>query len=110
MRLYAEDPVTFMPAPGTIDRWDLPSGDGIRVDSGYGAGDTVSPYYDPMLAKLCVWGENRAAALERATALIAGSRVAGVTTNLPLLSRVLETADFVSGDYDTGLIGRMTRG
>ena len=110
MRLYAEDPVTFMPAPGTIDRWDLPSGDGIRIDSGYGAGDTVSPYYDPMLAKLCVWGENRAAALERATALIAGSRVAGVTTNLPLLSRVLETADFVSGDYDTGLIGRMTRG
>jgi acetyl-CoA carboxylase biotin carboxylase subunit len=55
-RVYAEDPVRFLPGPGAITVWEEPSGEGIRVDSGYAAGDTVTPYYDPLMAKLCAWG------------------------------------------------------
>ena len=55
MRVYAEDPVRFLPGPGAITRYQEPSGEGIRVDSGYAEGDVVTPHYDPLLAKLCVW-------------------------------------------------------
>jgi acetyl-CoA carboxylase biotin carboxylase subunit len=56
LRVYAEDPKRFLPSPGAITVWAEPEGEGIRVDAGYAAGTTVTPYYDPLLAKLCVWG------------------------------------------------------
>ena len=59
LRVYAEDPGRFLPSPGNISSWDEPSGPGIRVDSGYAAGNTVTPFYDPLLAKLCVHGASR---------------------------------------------------
>jgi acetyl-CoA carboxylase biotin carboxylase subunit len=62
LRIYAEDPVRFLPGPGTITEWDEPAGDGVRVDAGYQAGNTVTPFYDPLLAKLCVHGADRAQA------------------------------------------------
>src|SRR4051812_35829999 len=65
LRVYAEDPIRFLPGPGTIRRWEEPSGEGIRVDAGYQDGDTVTPFYDPLLAKLAVWGSDRSQALER---------------------------------------------
>ena len=68
LRIYAEDPVRFLPGPGTITEWDEPTGDGVRVDAGYQAGNTVTPFYDPLLAKLCVHGADRAQALERRAA------------------------------------------
>src|SRR4029079_9480685 len=72
LRINAEDPKRFMPGPGAITTWVEPTGEGVRVDSGYGPGDTVTPYYDSLLAKLIVSGPDRAAALDRARAAVAG--------------------------------------
>jgi acetyl-CoA carboxylase biotin carboxylase subunit len=107
LRVYAEDPKRFLPSPGPITEWSEPSGPGIRVDSGYAAGTTVTPFYDPLLAKLCVHGATRAEALSLARSAVADFRVAGPKTNLPFHAELLDNPEFVSGDYDTGLIGRM---
>jgi acetyl-CoA carboxylase biotin carboxylase subunit len=107
LRVYAEDPTRFLPSPGTIEVWDEPSGDGVRVDAGYTAGNTVTPYYDPLLAKLCAWGADRDTALARARAAVDGFRIEGLKTNLPLFTELLADPSFVSGDYDTGIIEKM---
>jgi acetyl-CoA carboxylase biotin carboxylase subunit len=107
LRVYAEDPKRFLPGPGTITRWEEPVGDGIRVDAGYAAGDTVTPFYDPLMAKLCVWGPDRPATLERAAAALAGFVVEGPKCNLPFFTELLDHPEFVSGRYDTGLVSRM---
>jgi acetyl-CoA carboxylase biotin carboxylase subunit len=107
LRVYAEDPKRFLPSPGTIAAWDEPAGEGVRVDAGYVAGNTVTPYYDPLLAKLCVWGPDRPSALERARQAVSEFRIEGLKTNLPFFTELLTDAGFVSGDYDTGLIERM---
>ncbi len=109
LRVYAEDPRRFLPGPGTITRWEEPAGDGIRVDAGYAAGDVVTPYYDPLMAKLCVWGEDRAATLARARDAVAGFAVEGPKCNLPFFAELLADPEFVSGQYDTGLVTRMRR-
>ena len=109
MRVYAEDPVRFLPSPGVVLRWEEPTGPGVRVDAGYQAGNTVSPRYDPMLAKLIVHGPDRAAALESARSAVASFRIEGLKTNLPFLARLLEEPGFVSGDYDTGIVAGMTQ-
>ncbi|MDH2427787.1 biotin carboxylase N-terminal domain-containing protein [Sphaerisporangium sp. TRM90804] len=106
-RVYAEDPKRFFPGPGKIDVWEEPAGPGIRLDSGYVAGNTVTPFYDPLMAKLCVHGADREEALERAREAVAAFRVEGPKNNLPFFVELLENAEFVSGDYDTGLVGRM---
>jgi acetyl-CoA carboxylase, biotin carboxylase subunit len=106
-RVYAEDPKRFLPSPGDIVAWDEPAGEGIRVDAGYEAGTTVTPYYDPLLAKLCVWGPDRPAALERARQAVRDFSIEGPKTNLPFFVELLAEPAFVSGDYDTGLIERM---
>jgi acetyl-CoA carboxylase, biotin carboxylase subunit len=107
LRLYAEDPKRFLPGPGAITRWEEPAGEGIRVDAGYGEGDTVTPYYDPLMAKLCVWGPDRAAALALAREAVAGFVVEGPKNNLPFFAELLNDEEFVSGAYDTGLVSRM---
>jgi acetyl-CoA carboxylase, biotin carboxylase subunit len=107
LRVNAEDPVRFLPGPGRVTRWDEPSGEGVRVDSGYAAGTTVTPHYDSLMAKLIVHGADRAQALERARAAVAGFTVEGPKCNLPFFAELLETPEFVSGDYDTGIVGRM---
>jgi acetyl-CoA carboxylase biotin carboxylase subunit len=109
MRVYAEDPKRFLPAPGPVDVWVEPSGDGVRVDSGYTAGNVVTPNYDPLLAKLCVLGGDRDEALDRARAAVADFRIEGLKTNLPFFAELLADPAFVSGDYDTGVIDRMRR-
>ena len=107
LRIYAEDPVRFLPGPGTITRWDEPSGEGIRVDAGYQAGNTVTPFYDPLLAKLCVHGTDRESALERARTAVAAFAIAGPKTNLAFHAELLDNPQFVSGDYDTSLISTL---
>ena len=107
LRVYAEDPKRFLPSPGPITEWSEPSGPGIRVDGGYAAGTTVTPFYDPLLAKLCVHGATRAEALSLARSAVADFRVAGLKTNLPFHAELLDNPEFVSGDYDTGLVNRM---
>jgi acetyl-CoA carboxylase biotin carboxylase subunit len=107
LRVYAEDPKRFLPSPGDIAVWDEPSGDGVRVDAGYGAGNTVTPFYDPLLAKLCIWAPDRDAALERAREAVGEFRIEGPKTNLPLFAELLNDPSFVSGNYDTGIIEKM---
>ncbi len=107
MRVYAEDPKRFLPGPGEITTWVEPSGEGVRVDSGYAAGDVVTTHYDPLLAKLCVWAEDRPAAIERARAAVAAFEIEGPKNNLPFFTELLAYDGFVSGDYDTGVIERM---
>jgi acetyl-CoA carboxylase, biotin carboxylase subunit len=107
LRIYAEDPVRFLPGPGTITRWDEPSGEGVRVDAGYQVGNTVTPFYDPLLAKLCVYGADRESALERARTAVAAFALAGPKTNLAFHAELLDNPQFVSGDYDTSLIATL---
>jgi acetyl-CoA carboxylase biotin carboxylase subunit len=107
LRVYAEDSKRFLPSPGLIEEWVEPSGPGVRVDSGYAAGNRVTPNYDPLLAKLCVHGADRAQALERAAAAVAGFTVTGPKTNLQFHAELLESAEFRSGDYDTSIVSRL---
>ncbi|MBM7083186.1 acetyl-CoA carboxylase biotin carboxylase subunit [Micromonospora humidisoli] len=107
LRINAEDPKRFLPGPGVIGTWVEPTGEGVRVDSGYVAGNTVTPFYDSLLAKLVVTGADRAEAIERARTAVAGFAVAGPKNNLPFFAELLDNEEFVSGDYDTGIVGRM---
>jgi acetyl-CoA carboxylase, biotin carboxylase subunit len=107
LRIYAEDPKRFLPGPGTITEWQEPAGDGIRVDAGYQAGNTVTPFYDPLLAKLCIHGADRQQTLDRARNAVAAFTVKGPKNNLAFHAELLDNPQFVSGDYDTSLISRM---
>jgi acetyl-CoA carboxylase biotin carboxylase subunit len=107
LRVNAEDPVRFLPGPGLITEWREPVGDGVRVDSGYAAGTTVTPHYDSLMAKVVVHGADRAEALDRARAAVAGFTVVGPKSNLAFHAELLEDPRFVSGDYDTGLVAAM---
>jgi len=104
-RLYAEDvPKGFLPATGTLTRLRFP--DGVRADSGVRGGDTISPFYDPMIAKVIVHGPTRDVALAKLSAALKGTQVAGTVTNLGFLGALAEHKGFVAGDVDTGLIAR----
>jgi acetyl-CoA carboxylase, biotin carboxylase subunit len=107
LRVYAEDPRRFLPSPGTITEWAEPSGEGIRVDAGYQAGNKVTPFYDPLLAKLCVHGATRAEALSRARDAVASFRITGIKTNLPFHAELLDSGEFASGSYDTSVVARL---
>lgn len=104
-RLYAEDvPKGFLPATGTLTH--LVFSDACRADSGVRAGDTISPWYDPMIAKIVVHGPTRDVALARLSRALSGTQVGGTVTNLAFLGRLAGHAGFAKGDVDTGLIGR----
>ena len=112
LRINAEDPQRFLPKPGLIESWVEPAGAGVRVDAGYAAGNTVTPAYDSLLAKLVVHGADREQALGRAREAVAafqitGPQRGGVKTNLPFLAEVLDSAEFASGDYDTAIVTRL---
>ncbi|MGW1056397.1 acetyl-CoA carboxylase biotin carboxylase subunit [Micromonospora rubida] len=107
LRINAEDPKRFLPGPGVIRTWNEPTGEGVRVDSGYVAGNTVTPFYDSLMAKLIVSGSDRAEAIERARTAVAAFEIAGPKCNLPFHAELLENEEFLSGDYDTGIVGRM---
>jgi acetyl-CoA carboxylase biotin carboxylase subunit len=107
LRINAEDPKRFLPGPGAITAWVEPSGEGIRVDAGYRAGNTVTPAYDSLMAKLIVFGQDRAQALERARAAVEGFIVEGPKNNLPFFAELLDNDEFRSGQYDTAIVSRM---
>ncbi|MCB9413500.1 MAG: ATP-grasp domain-containing protein [Actinobacteria bacterium] len=107
MRVYAEDPVKFLPRPGAITRWEEPSGEYVRVDAGYRAGVKVTPFYDPLLAKLVVWGATREQMLARGRAAVAEFHLEGPKNNLPFFAELLADEAFVAGDYTTSIIDRM---
>src|ERR1700678_2820739 len=105
--LYAEDPRRFLPGPGPITEWEEPAGEGVRVDAGYRAGNTVTPFYDPLLAKLCIHGADRDQALARARQAVADFRIVGPKTNLPFHADLLASTEFTSGRYDTSLVSKL---
>jgi acetyl-CoA carboxylase biotin carboxylase subunit len=107
MRVYAEDPVRFLPSPGAITEWVEPEGPGVRVDSGYEKGTAVTPFYDPLMAKLCVHGRDRTEALARAREAVTAFRISGPGTNLPFFEKLLADPGFVAGEYDTTHVGRI---
>lgn len=103
-RIYAEDPVRFLPSPGPLDVFRLAGGEGIRIETGYAEGCTITPFYDPMIAKVIAHGANREQAIARLDAALANSRIEGVKTNIPLLRAILAFPDFRVGAVHTGLI------
>jgi acetyl-CoA carboxylase biotin carboxylase subunit len=100
-RIYAEDPVKFFPSPGPLKVYQPPSGEGVRLDSGYFEGNTVTPNYDPLIAKLIVSGATRAQAIERSIAALQSFRIEGIKTNIPLHLRIVQDAAFRAGELDT---------
>ena len=107
-RIYAEDPGRgFLPSTGRLAHLSFPlQSPAVRVDTGVETGAVITPHYDPMLAKLIAWGEDRGAALARLRAALAQCEVAGVTTNVEFLGRVVASRAFAAGELDTGLIER----
>ncbi len=105
MRLYAEDPdQDFLPSTGSITRFVKPEGPGIRVDSGIDSGDEITQYYDPMIAKLIVYGEDRPAAIARMRATLEQTIVFGVRTNAPLLHAIAMHPAFEEGYTHTNFL------
>ncbi|MBV8849909.1 MAG: acetyl/propionyl/methylcrotonyl-CoA carboxylase subunit alpha [Methylobacteriaceae bacterium] len=106
-RLYAEDPGRgFLPQTGRLTHLAFPSGENVRVDTGVRAGDSISVYYDPMIAKLIAWGPDRDAAIHRFGVALAETRVGGLKTNIGFLARLANHAAFKAADLDTRFIER----
>ena len=106
-RLYAEDPERgFLPSTGKLVALDLPQHDGIRVDSGVVAGDEVTPYYDPMIAKVIAHGATRGETLDRLAGALDRTLVAGVRSNAGFLAALLRAQEFRAENFDTGFIER----
>ncbi|MBI2351644.1 MAG: acetyl-CoA carboxylase biotin carboxylase subunit [Deltaproteobacteria bacterium] len=104
-RIYAEDPENdFMPCPGKIDGLRLPEGLGVRNDCGVYEGAEVPVYYDPMIAKLIIWGENRVEAILRMRRALREYQVRGIKTNIPFHQWILRHPRFMAGDFNTGFI------
>jgi 3-methylcrotonyl-CoA carboxylase alpha subunit len=103
-RLYAEDPVSYLPAVGRLALLDPPRGPGVRVDAGLASGDEVTVHYDPMIAKLIVHGETRAAAVARLRRALDDFAALGLTTNLPLLRAIAAHPAFLAGETHTGFL------
>ncbi len=107
VRLYAEDPFrNFAPSPGVIELLRLPEGPGVRNDCGVFEGSEVTIHYDPMLAKLIVWGHDREHALARLRRGLAETRVEGIRTNLSLFKLLLRDDDFLTGNMDISMLDR----
>ncbi|WP_251549051.1 acetyl-CoA carboxylase biotin carboxylase subunit [Neobacillus muris] len=105
-RLYAEDPVRFLPSPGKITRLNWPAQDGMRIDYGYEEGGSVTPYYDPMIAKCIFYGETRKEALDQASSFFKNLQIEGIKTNSPLFESILSNSDFQKGKYTTNFLAK----
>jgi acetyl-CoA carboxylase biotin carboxylase subunit len=103
-RIYAEDPKTFFPSPGMIQTLNWGSGQNVRIDSGYLSGSQVTPFYDPMIAKCTVYGDNRTECIREASAFFESTSIEGIKTNLPYLLKILQNDQFISGNYSTGIM------
>ncbi len=109
-RIYAEDPANnFFPSPGRISKLSEPAGPGVRLDSGIYAGWTVPLDYDPMLAKLIVWSDNREHAVDRMLRALGEYYVGGIKTNIPLFQRILNDPAFRAGDLHTGYLDQLLK-
>jgi acetyl-CoA carboxylase biotin carboxylase subunit len=106
-RVYAEDPENnFFPSPGTISFLEVPSGPGIREDSGVCVNTEVSIHYDPMISKLAAWGRNRTEAIDRLRRALDEYQVGGIKTNLAFFRQIVRDEEFIDARLDTGFIAR----
>ncbi|MFZ0544166.1 MAG: acetyl-CoA carboxylase biotin carboxylase subunit [Candidatus Promineifilaceae bacterium] len=106
-RIYAEDPARhFLPSIGRVEFYRAPSGPGVRVDDGIESGTEVSPYYDPMLAKVITWGDDRPEAIRKMIRALQDTVVLGVTTNIPYLLDILRHPDFTAGKISTTFLDK----
>ena len=107
-RIYAEDPARdFLPSIGRLVHLRMPAeGDGVRIDSGVRQGDDITPYYDPLIAKLIVHAADRGAAVRKLARALEGFEIAGVHSNLGLLRAIAGHPVYAAGDVDTGFIAR----
>jgi acetyl-CoA/propionyl-CoA carboxylase biotin carboxyl carrier protein len=106
-RINAEDPARdFAPSPGKLTAFEPPAGFGVRVDTGFHAGDDVDPRFDNLIAKLIVTGRDRTEALSRLERALRDFRIEGVATTIPLFQMLVRQQAFQSGDYDTGYLPR----
>jgi acetyl-CoA carboxylase, biotin carboxylase subunit len=105
-RVYAEDPIRFLPSPGTITSLRVPAGPYVRDDSGVVAGSQITVHYDPLISKLIAWGEDRPRALARMRRALDEYRVGGIKHNLPFHRRLVRHPLFLAGEFDTGFIDR----
>jgi acetyl-CoA carboxylase biotin carboxylase subunit len=104
-RINAEDPYNnFLPSTGRITHTLLPTGPGVRIDTGVYPGFEISPYYDSLISKLIVWGETRAEAILRMRRALEEYRVVGVRTNIPFHQRLMDSTRFMAGQFDTRFI------
>lgn len=102
-RIYAEDPWRGIPCPGQLNVFRLSTGSGIRIETGYGEGNRISPYYDPMIAKVIAYGTDREQAIERLSEALSDSSIEGIKTNIPFLVTTLADPDFRDGKTHTQL-------
>ncbi len=107
LRIYAEDPKTFYPSPGTITSLSWGMDDGIRIDAGYSEGLKVTPFYDPMIAKCVIYSETREACIEKTQKFLLETRIEGIKTNIPFIQHVLMSEDFQNGYYFTNIIDKL---
>jgi acetyl-CoA carboxylase biotin carboxylase subunit len=105
-RINAEDPYTFVPSPGVIRHFYVPTGPGVRVDTAAYEGCEVSPYYDSLVAKLMTWGRDRKEAIARMKRCLDVMIVEGIKTTIPLQRRIMDDPDFVAGNVNTGFMER----
>jgi acetyl-CoA carboxylase biotin carboxylase subunit len=103
-RIYAEDPKTFLPSPGKITNFELPKGEGIRNECAIEAGTQVTPFYDPMIAKLIAWGETRQEACSRMKAALENYKIDGIKTNIPMLIKTVSHEQFLAGKINTNFV------
>jgi acetyl-CoA carboxylase, biotin carboxylase subunit len=104
VRIYAEDPKTFFPSPGKITQFQLPEGEGIRHECAVEAGSQVTPFYDPMIAKLVVWGESRQQACKRMESALENYKIEGIKTNIPMLLKTVGHEQFLAGYTTTQFV------
>lgn len=102
-RLYAEDPITFFPSPGKLEKLSFPSGN-VRLDFAVEEGNMVTPFYDPMIGKIITFGNNRKEAIAKMNDVLLKSEVQGIKTNLPLLKEIVHNEQFKAGKYTTKFI------
>ena len=105
-RINAEDPYTFVPSPGIIRHFYVPTGPGVRVDSAAYEGCEVSPYYDSLVAKLMTWGRDRREAIARMRRCLDVMLVEGIKTTIPVHRRIMDDPDFIAGTVHTGFMER----
>lgn len=109
VRIYAEDPKTFFPSPGKITKLELPKGSGVRHELAIHSQSAVTPYYDPMIAKLIVKGSNREEAIKRLQDALADYHIEGIKTNIPMLQAVIAHPAFLSGDTTTDFVNKYVK-